>query len=133
MSFDPDAAGQPGAGIFGLPQTRDQAAIIPIPVPFDATTSYGTGTSRGPQAICQASVQVDLLDRQYGSIHEIGIFMEAENERIAAISCRARSLAEPIIARGGASESDTAAVGEIDDAGEQVGEFVCAEVSRVLF
>lgn len=132
MSFDPDAAGQPGAGIFGLPHSRDQAAIILIPVPFDATTSYGTGTSRGPQAIRQASVQVDLLDRQYGLIYEQGIFMEAENERIAAVSRRTRSLAEPIIAQGGTNESDAGAVREINEAGEMVSTFVSGEISRVL-
>lgn len=132
MSFDPDAPGQPEAGIFGLPHTRDQAAIILIPVPFDATTSYGTGTSRGPRSILQASTQVDLLDRQYGPIYEQGIFIEAENEQIAAASARARSLAEPIIAQSGPTESDAAAVHQINDAGQLVNTFVSGQVAGIL-
>ena len=33
-----------------------------IPVPYEATTSYGQGTARGPAAILEASQQVELFD-----------------------------------------------------------------------
>ncbi|RYZ35169.1 MAG: arginase, partial [Myxococcaceae bacterium] len=39
--FDPAAAAQPGSGIFGLPHSPDEAHVVVIPVPFEATTSYG--------------------------------------------------------------------------------------------
>lgn len=116
MHFDPDAAAQPGSGIFGLPFKRKDARIVLIPVPFDATTSYGGGTSAGPKAIFDASAQVDLLDHQFGRTFEHGIFMEPIPAKIAALSRRARKLAAPIIGRGGATAKDAKAVSAVNDA-----------------
>ena len=62
QSFDPDAAAAADSGIFGLPHGREDAAVVLVPVPFDATTSYRAGASKGPAAILEASHQVDLWD-----------------------------------------------------------------------
>jgi agmatinase len=40
------------------------ARVVVLPVPFEATTSYGTGTAQGPQAILQASAHVELYDEE---------------------------------------------------------------------
>ena len=64
--IDPDAAAVPGSGLFGLDTTPKVAGVVVVPVPFEATTSYGGGTSRAPTAILKASHQVDLLDREHG-------------------------------------------------------------------
>ena len=48
--FDPNAAAA-GDGIFGLPHSPAEARVLLVPVPFEATTSYGGGTSNGPRAI----------------------------------------------------------------------------------
>jgi agmatinase len=132
MAFDPDAAGQADAGIFGIPSTREQARIILLPVPFDATTSYGHGTAAGPAAIYDASMQVDLYDRRFGRVYERGIFMEPESERIASLSASARKLAAPIIGAGGAGDGDAAAVAKVDAAGEEVNAFTYEHTRRVL-
>lgn len=132
MAFDPDAAGKPGSGIFGLPATREEAKIILLPVPFDATTSYGGGTAAGPDAIFDASMQVDLYDRRLGRIYERGIFMEPVDERISRLSEEARELALPIIERGGAEAGDTAAVAKVNAAGEEVNRFTYEHTRRVL-
>ncbi len=122
MTFDPDAAAQPGSGIFGLPFTREQSRIVVIPVPFDATTSYGGGTSAGPRAVFDASAQVDLHDHQFGAVYEHGIFMEPVPRDVAALSAAARRLAKPIISRGGATARDRAAVAKVNDACFRVAE-----------
>ncbi len=132
MPFDPDAAATPGAGIFGLPSTRAEAGIVLIPVPYDATVSYGGGASEGPDAIRAASAQVDLYDRRFGRIYERGIFMDTPSEKIAALSARTRVLCTPLIEKGGADEADAAAVQRIDAAGEEVNAWVFAQVSKVL-
>lgn len=51
--------------LFGLPTIayEDADALI-LPVPVEKTVSYGTGTGAGPQAIIEASVQVDLFDEE---------------------------------------------------------------------
>ncbi len=119
MTFDPDAAAS-GEGIFGLPTTLEEARIVLIPVPFDATTSYRGGTSQGPAAIRRASAQVDLFDLSFGRIYERGIHMIDEDEGIADLSRTTRLLAEPIIERGGAGPQDARRVADIDSACSQV-------------
>ncbi len=135
MPFDPDAAAKPGSGIFGLLCTREESRIVLIPVPFDATTSYGGGASLGPQAILEASSQVDLYDHQFGRVYERGIFMEDIHEGIAWLSRRARDIARPIIEGGGADPADTdaaAALAEVNRASERVNEFVDRRVRAAL-
>jgi agmatinase len=118
--FDPDAAAHPDAGIFGLPDTRDDAHVVLFPVPFDATTSYGGGTHRGPAAILNASVQVDLFDFQFGRIYTQGIHMLPEPKAILKASKDARKLAAPIIAKCGADAKDRKTVAKIEKACELV-------------
>ena len=67
MTFDPNAAATAGSGIFGLPHGPDDARVVLVPVPWDATTSYGSGAADGPRAILDASKQVDLFDAETGS------------------------------------------------------------------
>ncbi len=54
-------------GIFGLCADYDSSLIILMPVPWEVTTSYGSGTSRGPEAIYSASPQVDLYDPRFSN------------------------------------------------------------------
>ena len=44
--FDPSSAAL-HEGIYGLPSTPEQAAVVLIPVPWEATVSYGSGTAGG--------------------------------------------------------------------------------------
>jgi len=41
---------------------RDNSRVAIIPVPYEATTSYGKGTKDAPKAILEASQQVELFD-----------------------------------------------------------------------
>ena len=49
-------------------RTSDPAAsrVLVIPVPFEMTSSYGGNSFRGPDAILEASRQVELFDAQLG-------------------------------------------------------------------
>ncbi|MEO0715967.1 MAG: arginase family protein, partial [Planctomycetota bacterium] len=89
MDFDPDGPAI-GDGIFGLPHTREDAAIVLIPVPWEATVSYRGGTALGPAAIRQASAQVDLHDLRFGPVYEAGIFMEDADEPLAVLGRQTR-------------------------------------------
>lgn len=62
-------------GIFGVPCSLEDAQLILLPVPWEVTTSYGHGTSQGPDAILQASPQIDLLDMHVGNAFEAGYHM----------------------------------------------------------
>lgn len=52
----------------GLPpeaSAKGWAAVRVLPVPLEASVSYGGGTAEGPAAIIKASQQVELYDREY--------------------------------------------------------------------
>jgi agmatinase len=135
MQFDPDAAAKPGAGIFGLPHLIEDARIVLLPVPFDATTSYGNGTAAGPDAIFDASGQVDLFHRRFGRIYERGIHMLSPDERIARLSAEAREIAEPLISKGGADPEDAEDVRDVarvNMASEEMNAFVYLESKALL-
>src|SRR2546430_15377912 len=96
--FDPDAAAGEGSGIFGLPFTPKDAQVVIIPVPFEATTSYGGGTSRGPAAVLAASKQVDLFDHETGRPYEAGIAMLDVPRKIVAWNAQAKKLGRKKVA-----------------------------------
>ena len=64
-----------GNVVLGLPFGEADARVVLLPVPFDATTSYGKGAADGPAAIREASRQVDLFDLETGRPYELGITM----------------------------------------------------------
>ncbi|MEZ4735167.1 MAG: agmatinase [Caldilineaceae bacterium] len=45
----------------------ERAGVLLLPIPFEATVSYGHGTANGPAAIIEASKQVELYDREFDS------------------------------------------------------------------
>jgi agmatinase len=56
-------------GFLALPEeNRDpsRAAVHVLPVPYEATVSYGQGVGAGPRAILLASQQVELFDAELG-------------------------------------------------------------------
>lgn len=103
-SFDPNGPGDANANIYGLPFTCEEADIVLVPVPWEVTTSYGGGTSRGPQAIFDASFQVDLFHPEFHDLWKRGIAMdevpEALLEQSDALKKEAKHVID-VLARGG--------------------------------
>jgi len=95
MTFDPSAAGLRNGRFGGLPTTPDEAQVILVPVPWDVTVSSGEGTRNGPQAILDASPQLEFLNPVDGSvwtsiamlpipaeIHEAGLLLRSRAAEI---------------------------------------------------
>jgi agmatinase len=132
-NFDPSAPAL-HAGIFGLPFTPDEARVVLIPVPWEATVSYGAGTAGGPKAILDASHQVDLLDRDTGRPYEAGIAMLPIPDEVRRWSDEARKLALPIIEAGGVGDDEglKAAQARVDAYGSRMNDWVHGEASHWL-
>ena len=75
MSFDPNGVGIPNGNLFGFPVTEKEADIVIIPVPWDATASYGKGASDGPKVILEASTQLDFYHPKLDNAFETKVFM----------------------------------------------------------
>lgn len=135
MTFNPNAAASTDSGIFGLPYNEAESSLVLIPVPWEATTSYGGGTSEGPAAILEASKQVDLFDLDVEKPYEAGIFMRDESAEVRKWNARAKSLAERIIERGGDIEAHAdlrKALDEVNAMGGQLNRFVYEQTREVL-
>ncbi len=50
------------AGLEGEYADYERALFVVVPVPYDATTSYGAGARKGPYAIIESSIQLELYD-----------------------------------------------------------------------
>lgn len=134
MPFDPNAPAQPGSGIFGLPFDEAEAAVVILPVPWEATTSYGGGAAEGPQAILEASMQVDLFDLDVEKPYELGIHMLEEDPRIAAWNEEAKALAADVIDAGGAGDDPKLVknLARVNALSREVDGYVETEVARLL-
>lgn len=64
-NFDPNGVGVNNGNIFGFPYTIEDAEIVIIPIPWDATASFGKGTSNGPYRILEASTQLDFYHPKF--------------------------------------------------------------------
>lgn len=135
MAFDPNAAAAPDSGVFGLVDPPERCRVHLLPVPFEATTSYGGGTARGPEAIRAASRQVDLFDVETGKPYEAGIWMAPEPVALRRLSAAAKRDAAKVLAVGGAIGSDPAlrrALDRVNAACERMNAYVHAAASAAL-
>lgn len=98
-SFDPSQPGLADESIFGLPFTSEESEIIIIPVPWEVTVSYGAGASDGPEAILDASFQVDLHHQEFPELWKLGMYLDLNDQtsKWAADSVKYKGLAQPII------------------------------------
>lgn len=134
-NFDPNAASAADSGVFGLPYTEAEAALVLLPVPWEATTSYGGGTSEGPQAILAASKQVDLFDADVRKPYEPGIFMRPESREVRIWNEEAKALAAKVIEVGGDIGTNgelTRALDRVNELSGKVNEFVRAQSREIL-
>jgi agmatinase len=134
-AFDPNSAADPDSGIFGLPHSFDEAKLVFLPVPWEATTSYGGGTSKGPAAILEASYQVDLFDLEVDKPYEAGMFLLPESKKIRAWNKAAKAAAQKVIRAGGRvgkSKPLAKALADVNKLSRLVNEEVRKESARVL-
>lgn len=84
--FDPNGVGIANGNIFGFPYSEKEASIVIIPIPWDATASYGKGTSNGPKAILDASTQLDFFHPNLEKAYDTKVFMAPISEEWKGIN-----------------------------------------------
>jgi len=133
VHFDPDAAAPSESGIYGLPFTPDDSKVVIIPVPYEATTSYGGGTSKGPAAVLEASRQVDLHDHETGRPYATGIAMLDIPRKIVRWNRDAKERAAAVIEKGGVVDRKTrSAAAFVNGISESVNEWVYDKTRALL-
>jgi agmatinase len=136
MAFDPNSTATEGSGIFGLPFEAAESKLYLIPVPWETTTSYGDGASRGPAAILRASYQVDLFDIETGDAYMAGYYMQDMPEQIVTkgreLKKKAATFLE-FLEVGKEDDPKAAAIQtEINRASQDVNDWVYAQAKEIF-
>lgn len=115
--LDPNGVGLKDANIFGHPSTPENSEVIIIPVPWEVTVSYRTGTAQAPEAVYNESYQVDLYDADLPNAWHHGFYMLPINEELRNKSKLLRGKAEQIIEHlvNGSPKEDQAAIQKLQD------------------
>lgn len=96
-NFDPSGVGLENGNFCGLPFDYDSAGIILLGVPWEVTVSYYAGTAGGPEAVRQASPQLDLYDLDNPDGWQQGIYMPPSPEWIRTLNDDLRPVAAEIV------------------------------------
>lgn len=95
-AFDINGPGLPDK-LFGLPFTLQSAKVVVLPVPWEVTVSYRTGTAQGPRAVLDASRQIESFHRDIPDAWKLGVCLGEipqalletnENLRLLVRRCR---------------------------------------------
>ena len=135
--FDPNAPGINNGCYFGLPFTPEEAQLVLLPVPWEVTASYGGGTASAPDAILDASMQVDLYDIHYPGGWERGIGTLEMDDTLQPRSARLRQEALRVMSHlegGGSPESELMQrrLRRINEASAELNDYVYGEAKRWL-
>jgi agmatinase len=126
-NFDPNGVGVDNGNYFGLPITPEEADLVLISAPWDVTVSYGSGTAFAPDAMIEASTQLDLYDLSAPDCWRRGIATAPVDYSLQELSERLRRDAERVIdhLEEGGSQNDDQVVRKIHRVNEG-----CAEMNN---
>ena len=96
-TFNPNELGIPNGNYFGLPYSVEEADIVLLSVPWDVTTSYRPGSHKGPKAMVDASLQIDLFDPLVPNAWEIRIGTLPAIKGVAKKNREVRKAAQEVI------------------------------------
>lgn len=96
-NFNPSEVGVKNGNLFGLPFSYDDCPLVILPVPWDVTVSYGDGTHAGPEAILDASPQLDFYDNDSINAWKTGFHLLPISKEIKEINFHLRELSDKYI------------------------------------
>lgn len=135
--FNPNDIGIANGNYFGLPYELEDADIVLIPIPWDVTTSYGKGTSNGPQAILDASLQVDLFDSEVENAWNLKVASLPISEEIIAKNEKLNYLSVEIIKHleeGKSTENDSfkSMLKKVNKGSAEFNDWVYREAKKII-
>lgn len=136
--FDPNSAGNPNNNIFGLPFSEDEAQVVVLPIPWEVTVSFGSGTARAAEQIMKASLQVDLFDPDVPEGWREGFYLKETDRKILFKSDYLRKEAElyiDYISKGDAIENNKfmcKALKEVNEGGHFLNNWVYQQTKSLL-
>lgn len=136
--FDPNSVGNPDNNIFGLPFSEEDARLIILPVPWEVTVSFGSGTARSSEQIMRASLQVDLYDPDFPDAWKQGFYLKESDRKVLLKSDYLRKEAElyiDYISKGEAIENNQfmcKTLKEVNEGGYFLNHWVHQQTKNIL-
>ncbi|MBN8578281.1 MAG: agmatinase family protein [Cytophagales bacterium] len=134
MSFDHNGTGIKGK-LFGLPGTVEDASLVVIPVPWEVTVTYQEGTAGAPEAILQASHQIDLYHHHLAEAWKIPVAMLPVADTLVTENNSLRKLARTHIQAleaGQGAETGTVITAKINEACENLNIYIKSQAQALL-
>ena len=111
-------------GFIGGRLDPQEAKLVLIPVPWEATVSFGEGTANAPDAIRTSSHQLDVETYHYIKPYTAGICMLNTDKELLKLSNKARKKAVKVIEALEKGKSDKKALEFVNDASNELNESV---------
>ena len=136
QTFDPGGVGISNGNLFGFPFDYDTADIIILGVPWEVTVSFHSGTAKGPQAVLDASPQLDFYDYDYPEGWKQGIYMppvpdwiEQQNE---ALRSPARSIVAATEQNRSLAKSLQSALSQVNEGCDRLNQWLLSQTRQAL-
>ena len=96
--FDPEEHFTKDSSIFGLPKDMKHPSLLYLfPSPWEPTTSFKKGCSKGPKALFKASKQMDLYHPYFKNVYKKGIkWFDDFEEKILALNTEATKICNSV-------------------------------------
>lgn len=111
---------QEGDGFIGGRLDPNEASLVLIPVPWEATVSFGEGTAKAPDAIRISSHQLDVENYHYIKPYKAGIAMLETDKSLLELSNKARKKAVKVIEALENGETNKKALKFVNDASKDL-------------
>lgn len=136
-AHNPNDISIPNGNYFALPFTPEESGLVLLSIPWDVTTSYRPGTAKAPDAILDASLQLDLYDFDNPEGWRKGIGTLELDDSILATSRKLREEAQKVIIHleaGGTIREDYAVkkLERINKASKQLNGYVYDQAKQWL-
>lgn len=96
--FNPNTVAVPNGNYFAFPYEMEESDLCLLSVPWDVTTSYGGNAAEGPEAIVNASAQLDFFDFEIEKAWELPCATVPIDTDIKRKSAQFKHIAQKIIA-----------------------------------
>ncbi len=119
-------------GFLGSNVSSDEASLVLLPAPFEATVSFGEGSANATDGIRVASHQLDLQNFYYQKPYAAGISMLKTDKNILKLSNKARKKALKVIEAIENGSSDDDALAFVNKASKTLNDFIYNESLKQL-
>lgn len=116
--FNPDGVGVDNGNYFGMDFDIKDSRLVLVSAPWDVTSSYGAGSVYAPDAVIDASTQLDFYDPVSPDMWRRGIATAPVDYTLAEQSQRLRRDAEKIIK-------------QLESGGDISGEYFARKLRRI--